>query len=229
MDTPFIAHLKALIDEKHLLTHPFYQAWTSGELPIEVMQKYAEQYYHLEKNFPNFLAAMLATSDEADAREVIMHNFHDEAAGTQNHRELWLRFGEGIGATREGMKNSEMLPETAAAVATFQGLSEESYLLGSAALAAYESQVPAVAQEKIAGLVANYGIDSEETMKFFRLHGELDVEHADAWWDIINKYCTDEATKAEVEASVIKGRDALWGFLDGVVREYFPECECEMA
>jgi len=228
--TAFIEQLKAIIDSKHLLTHPFYQAWTSGNLPIEAMQKYAEQYYHLQKNFPNFLSQMLMTCEDENARAAIMHNFQDEAEGEQNHRELWLRFGEGIGATREGMKNSIMLPETVATIKTFEGLSKESYIKGSAALAAYESQIPAVAQKKIEGLVNNYGIESEETMMFFRLHGELDVEHAQAWWDIIAKYCDDEAVKQEIIEGVTKGRDALWGFLDGIVREYLPEmdCECEM-
>lgn len=197
---------------------------------MEVMQKYAEQYYFLEKNFPNFLSQMLMTCEDESAREVILHNFRDEAEGSNNHRELWLRFAEGIGASREDVKAAKALPETTAAVETFEALSKESYLAGSAALAAYESQIPAVAKEKIAGLVANYGIESEATMAFFRVHGELDVEHSEAWWDIIEKYCTDENVKAQIRDAVIQGRDALWGFLDGVMREYFPEydCDCEM-
>jgi len=225
----FIQELKDIISEKHLLTHPFYQAWTAGTLPVEVMQKYAEQYYHLEKNFPNFLSSMLMTADSEEARSIILENFKDEAEGTENHRELWLKFGEGIGATREGMKNAEALEQTATAVETFEGLSKESFLLGAAALAAYEAQVPEVAKEKIDGLVRNYGIDSEETMKFFRVHGEVDVAHAQAWWDIIEKYCDDEAVKQEVRESVAKGRDALWNFLTGIMEAYYPEaCDCEM-
>lgn len=225
----FIQELKDLIAEKHLLNHPFYQAWTAGTLPIEVMQKYAEQYYHLEKNFPNFLSAMLMTAESEDARQIIMDNFRDEAEGSQNHRELWLKFGEGIGATREGMKGSEALAQTTAAVSTFDALSRQSFLLGAAALAAYESQVPEVAKEKIDGLVRNYGIDSEATMKFFRVHGDVDVQHSEAWWDIIEKYCDSEAVKQEVRNAVAQGRDALWNFLTGIMEAYYPEaCDCEM-
>ncbi len=225
----FIQELKELIAEKHLLGHPFYQAWTAGTLPIEVMQKYAEQYYHLEKNFPNFLSSMLMTADSKKAREIILNNFLDEAEGKDNHRELWIKFGEGIGATRAGMKNSNALQQTADAIETFQTLSEKSFLLGAAALAAYETQVPEVAKEKIDGLIRNYGIDSEETMRFFRVHKEVDVAHADAWWEIIEKYCDDEAIKKEVRESVIKGRDALWNFLTGIMEAYYPEaCDCEI-
>ena len=53
--------LKAIIEEKHLLKHPFYQAWSNGTLPLSVMQKYAIQYYHLELNFPKFLSLPVRT------------------------------------------------------------------------------------------------------------------------------------------------------------------------
>ncbi len=34
------------IAEKHLLKHPFYLAWTRGELSREALADYARQYYH---------------------------------------------------------------------------------------------------------------------------------------------------------------------------------------
>ena len=55
--------LLALIDEKHLLKHPFYQAWSMGTLPIEVMKKYAEleekytELYYSPLPGPGFLEA----------------------------------------------------------------------------------------------------------------------------------------------------------------------------
>lgn len=207
--------LSALIDEKHLLKHAFYQMWEKGTLPMEVMQKYAEQYYHLERNFPNFLSAMLMTCDNEGIRAKILENFHDETNGTSNHRELWLQFGEAIGASREDMKNSEILPETAAAIATFQSICASSYIQGAGALAAYESQIPAIAAKKIEGLEKNYGIF--EGTEFFKVHGIIDVHHAQVWWDMI------EGQEVDVAESVKAGRDALWNFLTGVLKAYMPE------
>lgn len=215
--------LLALIDEKHLLKHPFYQAWTKGTLPIEVMRKYAEQYYHLERNFPNFLAAMLMTCDDESIRAKILENFNDETSGSKNHRELWLRFGECIGVAREQMKNSEMLAETAATIVVFNRICSKNFLVGAAALGAYESQIPAITAKKIEGLVKNYGIPEGEGTEFFRVHGYLDIKHAQVWWDIIAAVKLTDTQKEEIRVATTKGRDALWNFLTGVLKAYMPE------
>lgn len=222
----FIEELKEIIAKKHLLNHPFYQAWNKGELPIEVMQEYAKQYYHLEKNFPVFLSQMHAASgDNFDARRVITQNLHDEEGGTETHRELWLKYGEGIGVDRTEIENAEMISETEAAVSTFNELSHD-YLLGSAALAAYEDQIPEVATSKVKGLEDHYDISDNETTKFFRVHEVADVAHAAAWWDIIDGHANTEEEKDAVRKAVTKGRDALWSFLDGIMREYMPSHAC---
>ncbi|QQR54764.1 CADD family putative folate metabolism protein [Candidatus Peregrinibacteria bacterium] len=219
----FQAKLLTHIDEKHLLKHAFYQMWTEGTLPIEVMQKYAEQYYHLERNFPNFLSAMLMTCDSEVARVAILDNFNDETAGAKNHRELWLRFGEGIGATRQAMKNSTPLPETLAAIETFTRLCSKNYLIGAAALAAYESQIPAIAAKKLEGLIANYGITDERTHEFFAVHGSIDIKHANVWWDMLKDADLSEEEKTEAEASTKEASEALWNFLTGVLKAHMPE------
>ena len=219
----FITHLQKLISEKHLLNHPFYKHWSAGTLPLPVMQRYAEQYYHLEKNFPTFLSRMHSDCADFNVRQTITDNLYDEEHGEQNHRELWLRFAEAIGVTREAVQASTPLPETAAAIENFKQMSAESFVSGSAALAAYESQIPAVATSKIDGLKKHYGISDERGTDFFRVHSTLDVAHSNEWWNIIEKHATTPALQEKVEQAVVVGRDALWNFLDGVCRAYFPE------
>lgn len=218
----FQAQLLATIDEKHLLKHAFYQMWSEGTLPIEMMQKYAEQYYHLERAFPTFLSLMLQTCDDEGIRAAILDNFNDETTGEKNHRELWLRFGEGIGATREDMKNSIPLPETLAAIETFKRLCAKHYLTGTGALAAYESQIPAIAAKKLEGLEKNYGITDARTKEFFSVHGVMDIKHSNVWWDLLAAANLSEDQKVEVEAATKEGATALWNFLDGILREYMP-------
>lgn len=223
----FVKELQSLIAEKHLLTHPFYQVWSRGTLPIEAMREYAKQYYHLEKNFPLFLSrAHAEAGDDFEARQVITDNQHDEEHGPRNHRELWLRYAEAIGVPREEMETSEVLPSTERAINTFSRLSKRSMIEGIAALAAYESQIPAVAQSKMEGLAKHYGISSKQDTAFFRAHRTLDVVHANGWWRIIERYADDLGIKQKIEDAVEAGRDALWGFLDGIVEAYVPTMVC---
>jgi pyrroloquinoline-quinone synthase len=40
-----LATLDKHIQERHLLTHPFYQAWSEGALSFRASQEYRKQYY----------------------------------------------------------------------------------------------------------------------------------------------------------------------------------------
>jgi pyrroloquinoline-quinone synthase len=220
MQEQFIERLKSEIDKRHLLKHPFYQMWERGTLPITVMQKYAEQYYHLERNFPIFLSLMHSGCDVFEVRQAITDNLYDEEHGEKNHTELWMRFGEAIGTKRDKIKASTPLPETQSAIETFKKMSASSFLEGSGALAAYESQIPAIAEKKLHGLKENYKIDDVRGTEFFQLHGVLDVKHANVWWDIISQHANTPQRQLAVFKAVQNGRDSLWGFLDGVCREY---------
>ena len=42
------------IAQYDLLKHPFYQAWSAGELTKEDLKFYAEQYYHQVSEFPTY-------------------------------------------------------------------------------------------------------------------------------------------------------------------------------
>lgn len=213
--------LKALMAEKPLLKHPFYQLWNQGKLPMEAMRKYAEQYYHLEKNFPLYLSRMHAKAgDDFAARQEIVENLYDEEHGENNHRMLWLKFAVAIGCRREEVETSRPLPETQAAVDTFLNSSDRSMIEGVGALAAYESQQPEVAKTKMAGLQKYYGITSKDGLEFFRVHGVMDVAHAEAWWKLID---ASREPAENIRGAVRAGRDALWGFLDGIMRAYLPE------
>lgn len=222
----FIQHLKNIIEEKHLLKHPFYQMWEQGTLPLKVMQKYAEQYYHIEKNFPIFLSLMHSHCEDFEVRQAITDNLYDEEHGPNNHRELWLQFGEQIGSTRDAIINSKLLPETQDVITTFKHLAKTSWLAGTAGLSAYESQIPSIAKKKIEGLQKHYHISQKPA--FFVVHGEVDIKHANAWWNIIQGHAHTKQKQQEVVDALKEGRDVLWNFLSGICREHMPEIECNI-
>ena len=60
------------IEAKHLLKHPFYLAWTRGELSNEALADYARQYYHHVRAFPTYLSAVHAKCEnEATAERYV--------------------------------------------------------------------------------------------------------------------------------------------------------------
>ncbi len=70
------------IAEKHLLKHPFYLAWTRGELSKEALADYAQQYYHHVAAFPTYLSAVHAKCDDQVMRKQLLSNLIDEEAGS---------------------------------------------------------------------------------------------------------------------------------------------------
>ena len=200
----------ALIDRDHLLGHPFYTKWVAGTLPIETIRDYATQYFAFESNFPRFLSAIHARCEDPEVRQTILRNLWDEEHGGENHRELWLRFAEGLGVRREDVEGATPRPATAALVDTYHEACTEA-AAGLGAIHAYERQVPAVADAKIRGLRDHYGVMEQRTVAFWEVHRGLDVEHADA----------ERAHLAAMEPeSVLAGTraalDAWWRFLDSV-------------
>lgn len=209
--------IDALIAERHLLKHPFYADWRAGTLPREALQDYAAQYYAFESEFPRFLSMLHARSERRDVRQALLENLWDEEHGEANHAELWLRFGEGVGATREGIRGAEHHEATTALVDTYRELVAGAPLAaGVAAVYAYEAQVPEVAAEKASGLRERYGVSDPRALAFFELHSTLDVEHSAAERGMIRAL---GATPLDADAAVeATGRilDAWWAFLDDV-------------
>src|SRR5271170_6922035 len=93
-----VASLDARIRERHLLKHPFYVAWSRGELTLDTLRHYAGQYYQFESNFPRYVAAAYARLTDPADRRVLLENLMDEEGRSPTHPDLWLDFAMGIGA-----------------------------------------------------------------------------------------------------------------------------------
>ena len=217
MATDVIGTIDEIIKGKSLLTHPFYQAWNEGTLPIESLKKYAAQYYHFESAYPTFLSGVHHRCTDRSVRQHLLDNLWDEEHGEDNHVELWLRFCEGLGVDRGEVLESEPLDATTSLVDTYKSLtSSGSTAAGAAALYAFESQVPKVATAKIAGLRENYGIEDTRTTSFFEVHKTLDEQHSDAERQMIEALTTSESDRAAAVVAADIAAESLWRFLDGV-------------
>ena len=205
------------VSERAMLSHPFYRAWTEGRLPIDTLRAYARQYFHHVAAFPRAVSAVHSQCPSRGGRRMLAENLAEEEgleAGKQDHATLWMQFATGLGESEQAVLDQELNDETTALIDTFRRLSQRSYAAGLGALYAYESQFPAVAAAKIDGLIERYGIDDEETLRFFRVHETADVEHSAVCRELLEALSSDEREEA-VAAGEELAR-ALWGFLTGV-------------
>lgn len=212
------------IEAKHLLKHPFYLAWTRGELSREALADYARQYYHHVAAFPTYLSAIHANCDDQSTRKEVLNNLIDEEAGSPNHPELWLNFAEGLGVSARDARNAEKWPETKNLIDTFRSVCRDgSIAQGLGALYAYESQIPAICESKIDGLKKHYGFADPKHYEYFSVHIEADREHSAAEQRLLGGYiaCQNFGT---VRASVNRVLDALWEMLSGVCRRHAIAC-----
>lgn len=222
----FFGQLEARIAKYDLLCHPFYRAWSAGELTRDDLREYARHYYHHVNAFPSYLAEFAIRLEDGDLRRAVLANMCDEKGvedgarqSSVPHSELWLDFAEGMGGRRD-MHWHLPVPEVRDLMRHFhyvasEGTPEEAL----AAFYTYESQVPRVAKEKERGLREMYGAD-DRTCGYFSLHATADVHHANVWRKQLEKRLTMNPLAAEValEAAEDAAR-MLWRALDGIEAE----------
>lgn len=218
----FFSRLDECIHKHDLLCHPFYKAWSAGELTRDDLREYAEDYYHHVEAFPTYLAELGIRLDEGELRRAVLANMTDEKGGEtsfgepeSSHAELWLDFVEGMGGRR--MPHRQPIAEIGALMSYFHrvagdGIPEEAL----AAFYAYESQVPRIAAEKDRGLRDLYGADAK-TRTYFTLHTTADVYHSQVWRKQLEKRIQAHPEAAEKALAAAEGAaNALWTALDGI-------------
>lgn len=220
MKHDLLERIESAIEKRHMLKHPFYQAWNEGLLTKEMLKDYACQYYHFVKEFPRMVSAVHCNTPDLSVRASLLQNLMDEELGPENHPALWMRFANALGATNEEVESTQPLPTTTNLVRTMMQYSKDSsFQEGLGCLYAYESQIPEVSRVKIEGLKKFYGIESEEETRFFAVHQEADVLHSQAERDLIEENTVGEL-EAKVADAVSGTADALWQFLDGIQENF---------
>src|SRR6266702_4757454 len=216
----YVDKIDNAIAAKHLLKHPFYLAWTRGELSKDALADYARQYYHHVAAFPTYLSAVHAKCENQSTRKQLLSNLIDEEAGSPSHPELWLKFAEGLHVSDLDVRSTEKQPETKNLIDTFRSVCRDGPTAeGLAALYAYESQIPAISESKIEGLKKHYGFSNPERYRYFSVHVEADREHSAAARKMLGSYI-NKPNFESVKTSVNRVLNALWELLSSLCRRH---------
>lgn len=213
----FFTELDARIAKYDLLCHPFYKAWSAGELTRDDLRGYGQNYFHHVNAFPGYLRAFASRLPQGEMRRAVEGNHDDEMGlpGSRPHSELWLDFVEGMGGERAA--TAKPLAQVDALMQRFhsaalEGGAEEAL----ATFYAYESQVPRVAAEKSRGLRQMYCADAK-TREYFSLHRTADVYHSRVWKQQLANAVEGDPQAAERALNAGESAaKALWNALDGI-------------
>ena len=210
-----VAPIDRLLRERHLLKHPFYVAWSHGELPLPTLREYAGQYYRFESAFPRYVAAAYARLARSEDRRVLLENLIDEEGRPPTHPELWLDFARGLGLSRRETIEARPLGATEELLACYERFTGRSPEEAVSALYAYESIFPEIAAEKSRGLREHYGLRDRATHEFFRVHTGADVEHSAAERRILSGLLAQSpAARLRALRASRASIGAWWSFLD---------------
>ncbi|MDE0086611.1 MAG: iron-containing redox enzyme family protein [Candidatus Poribacteria bacterium] len=184
--------LDSKISEYNLLDHPFYQAWSAGELPIEALKCYAREYGAFISTLPKGWETL---------------NDLETAEEETEHIDMWADFADGLNTevSEAQIPQVKMLLETAVNL-----FSERETALG--ALYAFEAQQPETAKSKLAGLKEFYQLP-EKVEPYFETHSHNEHE-AEKLLEHIGALPLD-SQEAVVQACE-QMSSALWDALTGI-------------
>ncbi|MSO13780.1 PqqC-like protein [Rickettsiales endosymbiont of Trichoplax sp. H2] len=211
----FISTLFQKIKPFHLLKHPFYNKWSNGELNKEVLKEYSKQYFHHVEAFPRCISAIHSNCNELENRQVLLGNLIEEEDKENSHPDLWLKFSNGLGVDSKDVKSVKLNQETKDLIDEFLNIARSSYAKGLGSLYAYEYQIPEVAKSKIMGLSKFYGINDEETIKFFNVHINADEWHSEECLGLLKKLNSKKDQEDAIEGAHELSK-LMWNFLTGV-------------
>jgi len=200
------------IEKRSLLKHSFYQMWSEGKLTVDHLQGYSMEYFQLVKAIPSFV-------ERIAAKGVSNKDIADNAKEEAEHTEPWVRFARALGVSRDDLLNYVGAAKTNAAVSKMMELAGSSFEEAVAAMYAYEMELPKISRSKIDGLKKFYGIDSEDATKYFEIHEEADVRHAQVWREILDKIPAEKQQAAF--AAAVESLKAQNMLLDSVQEKYF--------
>lgn len=213
----FLQKLDEIVSERHMLQHPFYIMWNEGQLTIDMLREYAAEYYHQVHFFPTYVSATHANCDDMEIRQMLLENLIEEEHGVNNHPELWRRFAETVGVSREDLASRRFLPHTRASVSILKELARrDNPAEGLAALYAYESQIPEISTTKIEGLKKWYNLDTPNALEFFAVHEHADEIHRTVTREALVKMCQSAEQKQAALDAAREAADAFNLLLDGV-------------
>ena len=194
------------MDGIRLLDHPYYQAWQEGELRLQDLKSYAEQYRHFERCLPAVLADAATRMGPGEPRRRVEANLADEMTNPRPHLEMFDDFCTAVGAV-DGADPTEATSDLVGLYEDASGKGPTPFL---AVVAAYEVQAAGIAAAKADALSVRYDLGEAGT-EFWAVHATIEEQHSS--WTVEALEALDSSPE-EVTRWAQRSARAWWQFLD---------------
>lgn len=169
------------VEKKSLLKHPFYKMWSNGELSLDHLQGYSLEYFQLVKVVPEMVNNIKLMLQDPNLQNTIEESHREESS----HIEPWVRFANSLGIPKQDLLNYVCDGNTRNAISSIVQLTKKSVDEAVCAMYAYEMDLPNISRSKIDGLRKFYNISSVDSTRYFEIHQEADIRHAEIWRRLI--------------------------------------------
>jgi pyrroloquinoline-quinone synthase len=192
----FVEQLKKDIQAfpKIRIKHPFLKAVCAGTASMEQIRAWAIQDYQFRAAVPRIaMLRYLACSDAEIARKlwgVVEEETRGLDTGSAGHNELFIRFANSIGLSREQLENAELRPATAAHLYYVELIIHTLpwFVVMAIQIGAEGTFGPAAAALGH-GFIKQYNMKPDD-VRFFTVHSEADEDHGSLAEEIAVRYIT---------------------------------------
>ena len=192
----------ARIDEMHATNkfweQPMWKGLMDGSHSLPMVQAFARQHGIIPLHNHNYHGRLYIHCPEPKWREMIAEVVYEEGTGRLYangvaHNEAYFRFGEGLGLSREEMKNTRYCPGAVAFKAYFQSMCEQTFLEGvSAHMLAGEAQGPGYFGKIAQNLKDKFGL-TDDQVAFWTVHDVADEDHSGIGRELLGEFAHSEA------------------------------------
>ena len=177
--------------------HPMWKGLLEGTHTQPMLQVFARQHAIIPLHNHNYHGRLYVICPDSKWREMIAEVVYEEGTGRLyangvSHNDLWYRFGEGLGVSREDMDATEFSAGALAFKAYFQNMCEKSFLEGVAAhMLAAEAQGPGYFSHIASNLKERFGL-TDEQVAFWVVHDFADADHSSVGRELLEQFAGSE-------------------------------------
>jgi coenzyme PQQ biosynthesis protein C len=203
--------------------HPFHGLLHGGKCSKGQVQAWALNRYYYQAVIPLKDASLIGRAEDPALRRewrgrLVDHDGDDEREGGI---ERWLRLTDGLGLDRDYVASTRgLLPGTRFAADAYVRFVRERPLLEAVASSLTELFSPAIIDERVAGMLANYHFVTRETLAYFDKRPPQAKRDSDFALDYVRRHATTPETQAAVMAALAFKCDVLWAMLDALYHAY---------